>query len=151
MLLPPLLRAHGFMRTEAPPAIWEARTEDTDFVPLLGEMIAAALRTGYPLSTLTLAAANVVIPVDLAAEDGLVSVPPAGDYVAVTVAGPGSWSTDWRWLPAHNARPEDIPLPLSRLVAAKVHFAYGRALGATSSVTVFLARQGPVPLSPSEG
>jgi hypothetical protein len=24
MLLPPLLRAHGFMRTEAPPEVWEA-------------------------------------------------------------------------------------------------------------------------------
>ena len=38
-----LLRAHGFMKTEHPPDVWEADTEDVRFVPLLGEMIAAPL------------------------------------------------------------------------------------------------------------
>jgi hypothetical protein len=33
-----LIRAHGFMRTERPPEIWEADTEDVRFIPLLGEM-----------------------------------------------------------------------------------------------------------------
>ena len=151
MLLPPLLRAHGFMQTEAPPGLWEAATEDYDFISLLGEMIAAALRPGSPLSTLTLAAANVVVPSDLGAKDGPPSSPAPGDYVAVTVTGPGAWSTDWRWLPAQGTQPGEIPVPPARLVAAKARFAYGRALGATSSVTVFLARHGTLPVSAAEG
>jgi len=142
MLLPPLLRAHGFMRTEAPPEPWEAATEDVDFLPLLGEMIVAALRPGNQLSALTLAAANVVVPPEVA-RDGHPASPAAGDYVAVSVAGPGPWSADWSWLPSGGPPHAEIPFPPERLVAARVRYAYGRALGTSSSITVFLARLDP--------
>lgn len=140
MLLPPLLRAHGYMRTEFPQAMWEAETEDIDFAPLLGEMIEAALRPGTPLSSLTLAAANVVVPPDLTEEVGVTPDPPVGEYVAVTVSGPGAWSTDWRWTPDTDTTSGKGSLSTPRLIAAGVRFAYGRALGAGSSMTVFLAR-----------
>ena len=140
MLLPPLLRAHAYMRTESPQDIWEPDTEDVDFIPLLGEMITAALRPGSPLAALTLAAANVVVPVDHDPEAH--SVPPPGEYVAVSVSGPGPWCTDWRWLPDRSSS-APVPIPLERLVVAGIRFAYGRALGASSSMTVFLARRPP--------
>jgi hypothetical protein len=139
MLLPPLLRAHGYMRTESPPVIWEAETEDLDFAPLLGEMIEAALRPGTRLSSLTLAAANVVVPPETQ-EIGVLSDPPVGEYVAVTVSGPGEWSADWRWTPRTDATSGKSPLSTPRLLAAGVRFAYGRALGTGSSMTVFLVR-----------
>jgi hypothetical protein len=149
MLLPPLLRAHVFMQTEAPPALWEPATEDSLFLPLLGEMIAAALRPGSPLSALTLAAANVVVEHDTT-EAGPGTTPAPGEYVAVSVTGPGAWTRDWRWLPARAAPPE-IPFAPARLVDAHAHFAYGRALAADASITVFFARVGPdsgPPLTP---
>jgi len=46
MRLEALLRAHGFMKVEQPPQLWEAATDDTEFIPLLGEMIAASLSRG---------------------------------------------------------------------------------------------------------
>ena len=147
MLLPPLLRAHVSLRTETPPHLWEAETEARDFLPLLGELIAAALRPGTALSDLTLSAANVVVAPDA---DPEASSPAAGDYVAITVSGPGAWTTDWRWLPRLEATPAEVPVPTDRLVAAKARFAYGRALGDTSSITIFLARPGPVPVPRAE-
>ena len=48
------------MKTEQPPELWEADTDDDRFIPLLGEMIAAGLVTGTPLEELTLSASNVV-------------------------------------------------------------------------------------------
>lgn len=134
------------MQTQAPPELWEAATEDVDFLPLLGEMIVAALRPGNELSALTLAAANVVVP-PYAAEEGHDASPRPGDYVAVSLSGPGPWSADWSWPPASGILPAAIPVPPERLIAARVRYAYGRALGASSSVTVFLDRQGPVPVS----
>lgn len=130
------------MRTEAPPEVWEAATEDVDFIPLLGEMIAAALGPGSPLSALTLSASNVTVTTDPHAPDDPSLAPPAGSYVAVTVAGPGAWSPDWSWLPRAGAAPSGLPVPPERLVAAQVRYAYGRAFAAESSVTVFLARAG---------
>jgi hypothetical protein len=136
MRLQPILRAHGFMRTEAPPQLWEAATADVLFLPLLGEMIAAALRPGSPLSALTLSTANVVVTPEAAV--GM--TPASGEYVAVSVLGPGAWTGDWRWLPA-GPTPAGLPFPAGRLTEARAHFAYGRALAAGSSVTVFLGRQ----------
>jgi hypothetical protein len=138
------------MRTEAPPHLWEAETEETDFLPLLGELIAAALRPGTTLSDLTLSAANVVVTPD---PDPGTSSPAAGDYVAITLSGPGAWGTDWRWRPRNEVTPPAVPVPVAanRLIAAKARYAYGRALGDASSVTVFLARLGPVSLPRAEG
>jgi hypothetical protein len=148
MLLPPLLRAHGAMRTEAPSHLWEAETEEIDFLPLLSDMIAAALRPGTALSDLTFSAANVVVTPEPDAE---ASSPAAGDYVAITVSGPGAWATDWCWLPRKDPLPAAVPVPADRLIAAKVRYAYGRALGDASSVTVFLARLGPVSVPRAKG
>ena len=51
MRLDALIRAHGFMRTERPPELWEADTEDVRFIPLLGEMIArlSVSHADYPV------------------------------------------------------------------------------------------------------
>ncbi len=53
------------MKVERPPEIWAAATEDVDFIPLLGEMIAAALAgglaRGLALADLTLNVSNVVV------------------------------------------------------------------------------------------
>jgi hypothetical protein len=89
MKLDALLRAHGFMKVEWPPEIWEADTEDTRFVPLLGEMIAAALAGGGELAQLTLNASNLVVPVDDddADRSERIDSPPFGDFVAITVSG----------------------------------------------------------------
>ena len=143
MNLAPILRAHSFMRTEAPPEAWEADTDDVAFIPLLGEMIAAALRPGSALSALTLATANVVVVSNTTDEDLPSRTPSAGEYVAVTVSGPGAWSSDWRWLPGEMSEPTGLPVPATRLSTARALYAYGRALGSASSVTVFLARTRP--------
>jgi hypothetical protein len=46
MRLDALLRAHGFMRVERPPQLWEADTDDLTFIALLAEMVAASLARG---------------------------------------------------------------------------------------------------------
>jgi len=141
MLLLPVIRAHVALRTEAPPETWEADSTEADFVPLLSEMLARAART--PIDSLTLGIANVVVGPD-PDPDGATSVP-EGEYVAVTLVGPGDWSSDWRWLPTS---PDTTPLviPPVCLRSAQVRFAYGRHLGTSSSLTVFLGRCNPPPL-----
>lgn len=49
------------MKVERPPELWEADTEDSRFVRLLGEIIAAALSSGTPPGEVTLKAANIVV------------------------------------------------------------------------------------------
>jgi hypothetical protein len=44
-----ILTPHGFMRTERPPLMWEADTDDERFIPLLGEMIVVGLNAGNEL------------------------------------------------------------------------------------------------------
>jgi hypothetical protein len=85
MKLDGIVRAHEFMRIERPPVLWEADTQDEVFIRLLGEMIAFALQRSPDLSTLTLNVANVVVD-SHAAGEGM----PAGEYLAITVRGPGS-------------------------------------------------------------
>jgi hypothetical protein len=92
-----ILTAHGFMRTERPPLMWEADTDDERFIPLLGEMIVVGLNAGNELARLTLAVSNVTVQEE--EEDDAEESPwvEPGDYVAVTVKGPGRWSDDvWR-------------------------------------------------------
>jgi hypothetical protein len=83
-----ILTAHGFMRTERPPLMWEADTDDERFIPLLGEMIVVGLNAGTERIQLTLAVSNVTVEEDEDPEESP-SVEP-GDYVAVTVTGAGS-------------------------------------------------------------
>ena len=138
MFLLPVLRAHVALRTEAPPEIWEADSTEADFLPLLREMLARA--AGTPPDSLTLGIANVAVGPDPDPDEGT-SVP-VGEYVAVTLLGPGHWSSDWRWLPTS---PDTTPLaiPPACLRSAQVRFAYGRHLSTASSLTVFLARRHP--------
>ncbi len=131
-----LLRAHGFMKVERPPEIWEGETDDVRFIPLLGEMIAAALSHGTELAELTLNASNVVVPPD-AVEEG--RGPAAGEYVAISVSGRTNLGPDSTWNPGGPAsglfgRIEE------RLITAGVRYAYVRSAPPNGSVTVFLSR-----------
>jgi hypothetical protein len=137
MRLDALLRAHGFMRVERPPQLWEADTDDLTFIPLLGEMIAASLARGARLEELTLNVANVTVP---APEPGDAGGPAAGDYVAVTVRGEVDWEADATW---SVERPWVLPWLedlTQRLAAARARFAYVRKLTHAGSITVFLPR-----------
>ena len=132
MKLDNLLRAHGFMRVERPPEIWEADTEDVRLVPLIGEMIAAALAGGGALVTLTLNASNIVV------EEG--DRPAAGQYVALTVSGMIDVGPDAVW-PDSGAAGSGLLVRLhDRLVTAGAVFAYIRRTGTFGSMTVFLRR-----------
>src|SRR5690349_21220231 len=114
MRLDALLNAHAFLRVERPPELWEADTEDTTLVPLLGEMLAASLsHETLDLADLTLNASNVVIDHD----DGPA---PRGDYVALTVSGPRALAS--------------LDPIRERLVAARVRHAYIRDMGTRGSI-----------------
>jgi hypothetical protein len=150
-----LIRAHGFMRTERPPEIWEADTEDVRFLPLLGEMIAAGLVGGAELADLTLNVSNVsnvVWLVDEAPDDTGVrepseparpTDPPTGEFVAVTVRGRADLGPDQVWLPGQPPQAEPALLLARldrRLRDAGARYAYVRRTAPEGSVTVFLAR-----------
>jgi len=135
MTLDALLRAHGVMKVQRPPELWEADTEDIRFVPLLGEMIAAAVAGGGQPAELTLNASNVVV------EDG--DRPAPGEYVAVTVSGRIDLGADAVWPPAGPSAQGLLGRIHDRLVAAGVTFAYVRRVPSEGSVTVFLRRARP--------
>jgi hypothetical protein len=146
-----LLRAHGFMKVERPPEMWAADTEDTRFVPLLGEMIGAALSHGVALADLTLNVSNVVV--DASGDEDDTVDPTPGEYVAVTVVGAVDLGPDGSWVPASSswvpalAGTSQSRSPLlarlhDRLVTAGVVYAYVRWLPPQGSITVFLPRLG---------
>jgi hypothetical protein len=80
-----LLNAHAYMRVERPPLLWEVDVLDEPFIRLLGELIVVGLLHHDVLGELTLNASNVTVEGE----------PPEGvslgDYVAITIAGPGEW------------------------------------------------------------
>lgn len=135
MDLRPYLRAHGFLKVEQPPLLWEAATREEPVVRLLGEMIVVGLLRGNELGDLVLSASNIVIE-ESAASDRLV----AGDYVGLTVSGAGDWRPEATWWPGAT----DAEGVLARLDVplrdAGVRFAYTRGDGARGSVTAFLPR-----------
>src|SRR5512145_582833 len=103
MRLEPILRAHAYMKVERPPELWEADTEDTRFLELLGEIIAAALSRGASLGDLTLSASNIVVE---SPDDGEAMIAPRpGEYVAITVRGPTDLGPDDSWHPSAPYRP----------------------------------------------
>lgn len=129
-----LLNAHAFMRVERPPSLWEVDVDDEPFIRMLGEMIVVGLLHHDVLAELTLNVSNVTVD-----DDGLGGVG-AGDYVAISVSGPGEWEPDARWTPASTE-----PFWSSDLDAAirdsSVSFAYSRRLGDDQgSITVFIPR-----------
>ena len=138
MRLDAILRAHEFMKVERPPQLWEADTEDVDFIPLLGEMIVAALRPGTEPADLTLNASNVVVEEDEDTEGAPRAGP--GEYVAVTVSGPGDWSSDRSWIPTSESAPPAFRSLGPALLRARARWVYGRALPPASSLTVFFSR-----------
>lgn len=133
-----ILTAHGFMRTERPPLMWEADTDDERFIPLLGEMIVVGLNGGNELAQLTLAVSNVTVEEDDDDEPETPWVEP-GDYVAVTVKGPGRWSDDV-WRSGDGPTLGMLVNVAPRADDAGAVYAYTRDLDGEGAVTVFLRR-----------
>jgi hypothetical protein len=132
--LDPLLRAHAFMRVERTPELWKVDVLDEPFVRMLGELIVVGLRHHDVLGELTLNASNVSVEGD--PPDGVAP----GDYVAITVGGPGAWERDASWTPASTEPLWSRDLDLA-MRAAPVSFAYLRTLGADGgSITVWVPR-----------
>ena len=124
------------MKIERPPEIWEAETEDTRFLPLLGEIIAAALVSGTPLGDLTLNASNIVVEPP---EDGEAAmVPPPGQYVAITVRGRTDLGPNDRW--PSPQRTGLLGRLHHQLEVAGARFAYVRRIPPEGSLTVFFSR-----------
>ena len=137
MRLDALLRAHGFMKIERPPELWEADSDDARFLPLLGEMIAGSLSRGAQLEELTLNASNVVVE---SGGDHEERPPLPGEYVAVTVSGNVDWEADAVWYPASPQPEGKLGEINARLLDAGARYAYIRRLTPKGSITVFLSR-----------
>ena len=110
--LRPYLRAHGYLRVEQPPELWDADCDDELLIRLTGELLATALSRGTDLPDVVLRASNVVV-----SEDG---VPAPGDYVALTVAGVGDWGPERTWDPA-TAPPGSLLNPDVDTAATPLH------------------------------
>ena len=129
-----LLNAHAFMRVERPPSLWEVDVDDEPFIRMLGEMIVVGLLHHDVLAELTLNVSNVTVGDD--GPDGVGS----GDYVAISVLGPGEWEPDASWTPA-STEPFWSPDLDAAVRAASASFAYRRRLGEDEgSITVFIPR-----------
>jgi hypothetical protein len=140
MELTAFVRAHGFMRTEAPPELWEADTRDEPFLEMLGEMIVIGLGRGNDLADLVLNVSNVTVEPDEDPEERPWADP--GDYVAITVRGAGRWEDDvWR---AGQGPTKGLLIhvgPAADEAGALV--AYTRDLGGAGSVTALVPRLAP--------
>lgn len=136
MRLDALLRAHAFMKVDRPPEIWEADTEDVRFVPLLGEMIAAALSRGAELSALTLNVSNVVVEPAENPEPVERLGPSPGQYLAMTVSRCADLGPDCVWHPRGPRISGLLDRLVDRLVTAGVRYAYVRQVPPIGSVTV---------------
>lgn len=137
MQLEPILRALAPMKIVRPPLLWEADTEHVSLLALLREITAAAVSTGVPLERVTLQASNTVFEDPGDEEEPI--IPDPGEYVAVTVSGPGRLGPDETWHPearglGHLSRLHDL------LEAAGVRFAYVRSIPPDASVTILLPR-----------
>jgi hypothetical protein len=133
-----LLRAHSFMKVERPPELWEADAEDVTLIPLLGEMIAAALSHGVPLESLTLNASNVVMEPDDDGDDDF--YPRPGEYVALTVSGEVDIGPDATWNPESSSVAGLLGRLGDRLATAGARFAYIRRIPPDGSITVYFGR-----------
>jgi hypothetical protein len=129
-----LLNAHAFMRVERPPVLWEVNVDDEPFIRMLGEMIVVGLLHHDVLAELTLNASNVTIGDD--GPDGVAS----GDYVAITIKGPGDREPDVSWIPTSTDLFSSLDLDAA-VRDASATFAYRRRLGSDEgSITVFIPR-----------
>jgi hypothetical protein len=129
-----LLNAHAFMRVERAPLLWTVDVLDEPFIRMLGELIVVGLLHHDVLAELTLNASNVSVEGE--PREGV----PAGDYVAITIAGPGDWGADVAWTPASREVFWGADLDAA-VRAASVSFAYVRQLpDAEGSITVWIPR-----------
>src|SRR5262249_8555839 len=137
MQLRPLLRAHGFLQVNYPPQLWDVDAEDTTLVPMLGEMIAAALARGNELGSIELTAGNVTVePEDWLDAQPIIAAP--GDYVAITIGGTGDWTPEMIWHPTPTGAPTLINADLDAAARrAGVVVAYIRQMDDRGTVTVF--------------
>jgi hypothetical protein len=135
MKLDGIVRAHEFMHIERPPVLWEADTQDEVFIRLLGELISFTLQRSPDVSALTLNVANIVVDPE-ASGDWM----PTGEYVAVTVRGPGSGTPELVWRP--NSPLTFGPFGDLDKAASKARAAwiYSRNLGQEGSITAFFCR-----------
>jgi hypothetical protein len=141
MDLEALLRAHAFMKVERPPLMWSPDIDDEPFLRMLGEMIALGLGRGNELADLTLNVSNVTVGLeDEPDEEG--AWIPEGDYVAVTVRGPGTWDDDtWR---AGQGPTKGLVCNVGPAAdTAGAVYAYVRNLVPEGSVTALLPRLVP--------
>ena len=134
MELGPLLVAHSFLSVERPPVLWDVARDDTEVVPMLGEMIAAALGTGTELGDVILRVNNVVID----HEDGPAA---PGNYVCLSIIARGSWPAA-HWRPGDEAPLLNADLT-GRLRRAGVPYAYTQTTAGEASVNVFLPAVDP--------
>lgn len=129
-----LLNAHAFMRIERPPLLWEVDVLDEAFIRMLGEMIVVGLLHHDVLAELTLNASNVTVDGD--PPEGVA----VGDYVAISVLGPGAWERDVAWTPASSELLWGRDLDAAAR-AASASFGYLRRLSDDEgSITVWIPR-----------
>jgi hypothetical protein len=129
-----LLNAHAFMRVERPPLLWTVDVLDEPLIRMLGELIVVGLLHHDVLGELTLNASNVSVEGE--PPEGVA----AGDYVAITIAGPGEWERDMAWTPASSEAFWSPDLDAA-IRAASASFAYVRQLpDAEGSITVWIPR-----------
>jgi len=144
MKLDGIVRAHEFMHIERPPVLWEADTEDEVFIRLLGEMIAFALQRNPDVSALTLSVANVVVDSHAARERM-----PAGEYLAVTVRGPGTGTPELVWEPTSPLTFGPFGDLDHAALKSQAVWVYSRNLGEEGSITAFFSRLVVLPESAS--
>jgi hypothetical protein len=132
------LLAHGFLRVELPPELWEADTEEEAFVRMLGELLVVGLGRGIELEDLVLSASNVTAEPEPDEEERPWLEP--GDYVAVTVRGRGDWGAEDLWRAGEGPTRGVLVNAGPAADAAGAMLAYSRNLGEDGSVTVLIPR-----------
>lgn len=150
MDLGPLLTAHAYLRVERPPELWGVAVDDAALVPVVGEMIAAALGRGSDLGEIVLRVNNVAVEAPepdrsegptLEDDDETDGGPAPGDYVALSILGRGDWRPEVLWRPGAAGGPPLVNVELDQAArAAGIPFAYTRSDRDGGSVTVFLRR-----------
>ena len=137
MDLGPLLNAHAYLTVERPPHLWAADCDDRTLIPMLGEMIVAALVRGTELADVVLRVNNITVEHD----DG--HPPGAGDFVGISIVGRGDWAPEVSWDPAATAsQPMLVSADLDAAArVAGARWAYVRSFDDSGSVTVLFPRQ----------
>ena len=141
MHLRALLQSYAPLPWQAPPVLEEADASPEEVRAVLDRLLTLARRETGQEASFGLLASNVIVEVDEGGEPDLIA---PGRYVALTLQGTGQWTSDWRWVP--GTPPPAPGVPVEVLASAGVCFAYGRALGESSAVTVFFRVLPPRPV-----